>query len=57
MYVETQRMHIRDYTMDDVNDLYDILGDAEVMKNCEPAYSFEKTWYAIGRNPAKSYKR
>ncbi len=43
MYIETQRMHIRDYTMDDVNDLYDILGDAEVMKNCEPAYSFEKT--------------
>ena len=57
MYIETQRMCIRDYTMDDVNDLYDILGDAEVMKNCEPAYSFEKTWYAIGRNPAKSYKR
>ncbi|MDE7284818.1 MAG: GNAT family N-acetyltransferase, partial [Lachnospiraceae bacterium] len=43
MYVETQRLLIRDYTMDDVNDLYDILGDAEVMKNCEPAYSFEKT--------------
>ena len=29
--------------MDDVRDLHDILGNAEVMKNCEPAYSLEKT--------------
>lgn len=43
MYIETQRMHIRDFTMDGVKDLHDIFGDAEVMKNCEPAYSFEKT--------------
>lgn len=43
MYIETQRMLIRGYTMDDVKDLYEILGDAEVMRNCEPAYSFEKT--------------
>lgn len=43
MYIDTQRMFIRDYTMDDAKDLYDILGDAEVMKNCEPAYSLKKT--------------
>lgn len=43
MYLETQRMRIRDFTMDDVNDLHDIFGDAEVMRNCEPAYSLEKT--------------
>lgn len=43
MYIETQRLLIRDYTMDDVKDLYDILGDVEVMKNCEPAYSLDKT--------------
>lgn len=43
MNIETQRLFIRDFMMDDVKDLYDILGDAEVMKNCEPAYSFEKT--------------
>ena len=43
MHIETQRMIIRNYTMDDVRDLHDILGDAEVMKNCEPAYSLEKT--------------
>lgn len=43
MYIETQRLFIRDYTMNDVKDLYDILGDTEVMKNCEPVYSLEKT--------------
>lgn len=43
MHIETERMFVRDYTMDDVKDLYHILGDAEVMKNCEPAYSLEKT--------------
>lgn len=43
MHIETQRILIRNYTMDDVRDLQDILGDAEVMENCEPAYSLEKT--------------
>lgn len=43
MHIETQRMLLRDYTTDDIQDLYDILGDAEVMKHCEPAYSLEKT--------------
>lgn len=43
MHIETQRILIRNYTMDDVRDLHDILGDAEVMENCEPAYSLEKT--------------
>lgn len=43
MYMETERMMIRDYTMDDLKDLHEILGDAAVMKHCEPAYSMEKT--------------
>lgn len=43
MHIETQRLLIRDYTMDDMKDLQDILGDDEVMKKCEPAYSLEKT--------------
>ena len=43
MHIETQRVVIRNYTMDDAKDLYAILGNADVMKNCEPAYSFEKT--------------
>lgn len=43
MHIETQRLLIRDYTIDDMKDLQDILGDDEVMKKCEPAYSPEKT--------------
>ena len=43
MYIETDRMTIRNFTMDDLKDLHDIFGDAETMKNCEPAYSVEKT--------------
>lgn len=43
MFIETDRMIVRDFTMDDLNDLYDILGNDETMKNCEPAYTIEKT--------------
>lgn len=43
MYIETQRMIIRDFKSEDAKDLYEILGDNETMKNCEPAYTFEKT--------------
>ena len=43
MYMETDRMIIRDFTMKDQNDMQEILGDAETMKNCEPAYTIEKT--------------
>lgn len=47
MHIETQRLLIRDYTMDDIKDLHDILGDDEVMKNCEPAYSLEKATHFL----------
>lgn len=43
MLIETERMIVRDFNSADVNDLYEILSDEETMKNCEPAYSFEKT--------------
>ena len=43
MYIETERMVVRNFTIDDLKDLYDILGDAETMKNCEPPYTIEKT--------------
>lgn len=43
MFIETDRMYVRDFKPDDVYDLHEILGDAETMKNCEPAYSFAKT--------------
>ncbi len=43
MYIKTNRMVIRDFHVNDVNDMYDILGDDETMRNCEPAYTMEKT--------------
>lgn len=43
MWIETSRMYIRDFNPNDANDLHEILGDSETMKNCEPAYTFEKT--------------
>ena len=43
MYIETDRMIVRDLTMNDVNDMYEIFGDDETMRNCEPAYTIEKT--------------
>lgn len=55
--IETERLVIRNFTSDDVNDLYDILGDTETMKNCEPTYDIENTKdyldnFCIGRNGA-----
>lgn len=43
VYIETERMVIREFSVDDADDLHDIFGDEETMKNCEPAYSHEKT--------------
>lgn len=57
MFLETERMIIRDFTLNDLDDLQEIFGDAEVMKNCEPPYSRDKTEkflreFCIGRNGA-----
>ena len=43
MFIETERLIIRDFKSDDAKDLHEILGDEETMKNCEPAYDLEKT--------------
>ena len=57
MNIETPRMIIRDFTPEDAADLQEIFGDDETMKNCEPAYDFEKTKefltsFCIGRKGA-----
>ena len=57
MYIETPRMTICDFTLEDAADLQEILGDDETMKYCEPAYDFEKTQefltsFCIGRKGA-----
>ena len=43
MYIETERLIIRDFVQDDANDLYVIMSDDETMENLEPAYTFEQT--------------
>lgn len=43
MHIETQRLIIRDFTDDDADDLYQILGDSKTMENLEEAYSFART--------------
>lgn len=43
MYLVTKRLIIRDFAAKDAIDLHEILCDAETMKFCEPAYSFEQT--------------
>lgn len=57
MYIETERMVIRDFVPEDAADLYNILGDSETMEQCEPAYDFGKTEeflnsFCIGRKGA-----
>ena len=39
----TQRLVIRSFTIEDLDDLQEILGDDETMKFCEPAYDRENT--------------
>ncbi len=43
MRIVTERLLIRDFHASDAEDLHEILGDAETMKYCEPAYTFEQT--------------
>lgn len=57
MYIETSRMMIRPFQMEDAAGLHAIFGDELNMENCEPAYTFEKTEqflsaFCIGRNGA-----
>lgn len=43
MYLETDRMTVRDFAMDDLEDLQAILGDEETMAYSEPTYTRERT--------------
>ncbi len=42
MYIETERIRLREFTMDDADDLFEILGDEETMASVEPAYDRAK---------------
>lgn len=43
MYIESERLVLRDFQLADVSDLFEILGDAETMRHVEPPFTPEKT--------------
>ncbi len=43
MRIRTERLEIRPFKESDSGDLFEILGDAETMRFCEPPYSAKKT--------------
>lgn len=43
MFIETDRVIVRDFKPEDASDLQEIFGDPETMKNCEPPYDLAKT--------------
>ena len=60
MILETKRLMLRDFTMDDLDDLHEILGNDETMLFTERAYSKEKTAtflqsFCIDRQPKGAY--
>lgn len=60
MFVETERMILRDFTIEDLSDLHEIFGDAEVMAHTEPPYDIDKTArflteFCIERVPKGAY--
>jgi RimJ/RimL family protein N-acetyltransferase len=60
MHLETERMILRDFMAEDLDDLHEILGDEEVMKDLESAYDKAKTEdflnrFCINRNPKGAF--
>jgi RimJ/RimL family protein N-acetyltransferase len=60
MQLETKRIILRDFMVEDFYDLHEILGDEEVMKYLEPAYDKVKTEnflndFCINRNPKGAF--
>jgi len=43
MYLETERMILREFTMDDLNDFHEIFSDPIVMEHTEPPYDIKKS--------------
>jgi RimJ/RimL family protein N-acetyltransferase len=43
MHLETNRMTLRNFTLEDLNDLHEIFSDPVVMENIEPPYDLEKS--------------
>ena len=60
MNLETDRMLLRDFENNDLDDLYEIFSNPKVMQYVEPPYTLEKTEsflldFCINRNPKGGY--
>ena len=60
MFLETERMILRDFTLADIDAFHEIFGDAEVMEHTEPPYDREKaldflTKFCIEREPKGAF--
>ena len=57
MIIETNRLILREYTMDDFNDLYQILSDPETMKHYPKPYDEKGTirWLEWSINNYRQY--
>ena len=60
MLLETERMILRDFTLEDLDDLHEIFSNPIVMENIESTYSLEKTRsflisFCIERNPKGAF--
>ena len=56
MYLKTNRMILREFTIDDLSDFHEIFSDEEVMEHTEPPYTLEKSKqflsdFCINREP------
>jgi len=61
MNLETERMLLRDFTLEDIDDFLEIFSDSEVMEHVEPAYDREKalgflTSFCIERKPKGGFE-
>jgi len=60
MYLETERMILRNFKIEDLDDFHEIFGDDEAMENCEPTYDKSKTkkflnTFYINKNPRGAF--
>lgn len=60
MHLESERIILRDFVMDDLQDLHEIFSDPEIMEYVEPPYDMEKTSvflksFCIDRDPKAAY--
>ena len=60
MLLETNRLILREFKLDDINDFFEIFGDHEVMRDIEPAFNLDQSLeflkgFCIEREPKGAF--